>query len=254
MSKMNRKSNNKRELVEVDLSLRSGKRRKLNRQFVQASPITIPAAAGVIVRRTNVPRFLSSPTGTIVCNTELYATVNGAIGGIFNLSRGFLIPGFMPWVSGVSINYSKWRWRRLRLIYIPTSSTATSGQIVLALGFDQTDTTPGGVAATQAAFRSETTPPWGGVGGIGALNDDSFTAKPPQSVILDLDTSRLTLPWYPYTNSTNFLALSPSDRNSFSPAYVDIAQLGLTTTGAVGSIFAKYEVELIEPISATINS
>lgn len=251
------KSNNKRVLTElIDIEMRNPKRQKrskASKQF-QAIPMQVPAANGMIIRRAQVPDFRTVGNACVVSNTELFATVSGAAAGVFNLTRTFLIPGFMPWVSGVSINFSKWRWVRLRLIFVPSCSTATSGTITMSLGYDNTDTTPGGIAAAQAAYRSETFPPWGGVGGIGALNDASFTSKPPQSVIVDVDTKRLTLPWYPYTNTPQFLSLTGADRNAFNPAYLDIGQLGVSSTAVVGSIFAKYEIELIEPISATINS
>lgn len=230
--------------------------RNTNRAGFNSSQITAPAAGGVILRRGNYPRLQSSADGfsTILCNTEPLNNVVTTALGAFNVSRTQIAPFALTWLTGIATSYSKFKWLRVRLIYIPIVPTSTTGQIVLRLGYDANDTGATSITQSQTAFRSTTQPSWGGYEGSYLLNADDFPVPTAGSVYMDLDVTRLETPFYPIVTTATFNAAAAGIQNSYSPAYLDVAtQGGPAAATQIGTVFAKYEIALIEPTPAATN-
>jgi hypothetical protein len=165
-------------------------------------------------------------------------------------------PAFFPWVNTIAGGYSKWRWIRLRFIYIPVCPTSTLGQVVLALSYDITDNAPATSAALQQVYKSVTTPVWGGFEGTALLNNiDAPTDRFPGAVALDVDTARLGYNWYRFQSSGDILAMSAPEQDVFVPGRIWHAREGgLAAPFGVGNLFAQYEIELIEPVAPAMNA
>lgn len=205
---------------------------------------------GVIVQRRQIPRFIQGPRSVRVCNTEVLLNINTLALGATSVARVLLMPNSMAWISGVAQNFSKWRWLRVRLVYVPSCSTATSGTFAMGLGYDNQDATGSSLTNVQAMYNSVSCPSWGGADGSGALTGNDFPPITPTTVAMDLDVSRLSLPWYPYSSTVP----SGIDANQNVPAYVYLASTGGPAAAtAIGQVFCKFEVELIEPIPVILN-
>lgn len=244
---------------EENLISQNRKRKRPVKQINYGSTsITAPISGSSIVRRKlQIPKIITSNSSTFVCNTELANNVVGIALGAFFTVRESLYPPYVGWLSGVAVNYSKWRWVYLRAIYIPLCPTTTTGQVVLSLGYDFNDTVPT-LNTAQQAYRSVSTPPWGGFEGTMLMN--SPQAKPGAgSVVVDVDTSRFgsgsALTYYRFVNQTTFGAANANDKNIYCPAYLDYSTFGGPAVQATfGNIYWEYCIELIEPIAASVNA
>lgn len=230
--------------------------RNTNKAGFNSTRITAPAAGGVILRRGNYPRLQSSADGfsTVLCNTEPLTNVVTTALGAFNVSRTQIAPFALTWLTGIATSYSKFKWLRVRLIYVPIVPTSTTGQIVLRLGYDANDSGATSITQSQTAFRSTTQPSWGGYEGSYLLNADNFPVPTAGSVYMDLDVTRLETPYYPIVTQATFNAAAAGIQNTYSPSFLDVAtQGGPAVATQIGTVFAKYEIALIEPTPSNTN-
>jgi len=235
------------------------KRKSKAKQVIVSEKVTAPAASSaIVVRNTRGPRINTIGNTVVVCNTEVVATIISGAAGVFTEVGIGLYPGnFTSWLNGVAVNYSKWRWRKLRLVYIPTVPTTTAGLIVMGLTYDFADTAPTTVTQLQTFNQSVTAPVWGGYDGTSSLHN--YSKSHPGAVLIDVDVTRFGsgngLTWYKYLNATNFAAQTGIDRNIYAPGALAVATSGGTNVAAaaVGNIFASYEIELIEPTASATN-
>lgn len=240
----------------LDYATQMAKRNMNNKRRSRTSSkkLTPAASVGNVYRNLTSAKVRSVPGGTIVCNSESANIITTVATGIFGNTRTACAPSTIAWLSGIARNYSKWRWNKLRVIYIPQVSTATNGNLCMSAAYDAIDTTPTTIGQLQAAYKSVSAPLWGGYDGAPLLNNDNFMRMPGGAVAFDLDVTRFALPWYTYS-STSFNAGNSSDDNQYCPAWINLGTGGgpaLAT--AVGTLFFKYEIELIEPINATLNA
>lgn len=234
----------------------NSKRRQKRSSSVFCETITAPVAGSMIVKRTSIPPRMSTlGRSTFVRNTELLTTVATVAAGAFNTTRGRLAPGPLTWLGSLAANYSKWRWNFLKIIYVPVCPSTTTGQIVMSLGYDQTDLAPTTLVQAQQAFESVTSPVWAGFNGTNELNTYS-AGKSPGSVCINVDVARLGGPtgasFYRYINNNNLIALTDVEKNIFVPGHVDISSAGGVAL-VVGNLFFEYVVELIEPVASALN-
>lgn len=213
--------------------------------------IAAPVSGGIVTRPA-VPKFSSVGDSTIVRNTEILFNVTLAAAGGFSTLNTPLQAGQPAWLAQIGDLYSKFRWRRLRIIYSPKCPTTTSGSVVMAFTYDRNDGAP--VSRTQLAqsYKAINFPPYAGYDGASALNTPF---KPnPGAIYIDLDTTRMDKPWYPTISTAAFAALAIIDQNQFCPATLVLAADGgpVAATPA-GDIFIQYEIEFIEPINPTMN-
>lgn len=229
-------------------------RKRVKRDERTSITTTVPAATGMIITRNRFPRINTLRSGSIVVtNTErLLSILTVAAAGAG--TRSDLTPSNLTWLNGVAVNYSKWRWLKLHLVYVPACPTATLGSLAFAYSYDTNDAIAGiTMEMVQATYKSVTTPVWGGFSGSGIMNSDTWT-HPPGSVVMELDTKRLDKPWYKYATATQLVAMSAVEQDAYIPASLfRFAEGGPAVVALAGYIMAKYEIELIEPVSATLN-
>jgi hypothetical protein len=218
---------------------------------IRAHEVLPPVSGGVVVQRNTVPRITTTSTRTVVHNTEAFTNTTGSV--VFNSGRFNIVPSALTWLNVIGSAYSKYRWLRVRLIWIPSTGTTNTGQVVGALGYDSNDTGPANIIAAQQVYKAITTPPWAGYGGSYLLNDESFPKVSPESVAIDVDTTRFIQPWYPFATAAALAAANGVERNVLNPVYLDVSTSGNVAAVVVGTWFAKYSIELIEPQIPTQN-
>nr|UHS72376.1 MAG: hypothetical protein 4 [Regressovirinae sp.] len=214
--------------------------------------LKVPASGGVVTNRRRIPVIETIGESIIVSNCENAADITTNLLGTFGTTRRSFVPGTAFWINNVAANFSKYQWVNLEFIYIPSCPTTTPGTVVLSVGYDAGDAAPGSLSAAQRGFHSVTSPYWAGYDGSHNLG----TVKSTQSgVRISVDTSRFDKPYYPYTTLTGFNGFSNTDRNIYSPGYLDISFLGGPAAATlVGSVFMKYTIKLIEPINPVDNT
>ncbi len=225
--------------------------------LASSSMVSAPIGGSVVVRRRNPPRIQSRPTGTIVCNTEQFTNVQIQAAGAFSSNRAFFAPWNYTWLNGIAQNYSKFRWVKLRYIYVPNCPTTTAGQMVLSLGFSTSDGAVTSMQQAQQAFHSITSPPWAGYEGAICLSEPD-KAAPSGAIITTVDVNRFGtgsgLTYYKYTTQATWNTFSTSEREAYAPGYINISTSGSNVALLeIGNLFIQYEIELIEPIANAIN-
>lgn len=211
-----------------------------------------PPVSGGIVSRQRIPRLNTRGSSTIVSNTELALSIVQAAAGGFNTSGIPLIPSQFSWLAGISDLYSKFRFLKLDLIYIPKCPTSTPGIVAMALTYDRNDAGPGNRTAVSQCHKAVSFPPYAGFDGAMFLNSDKGSET---AISVSLDVGRVDKPWYATIGTVAFTALSPIDQNQFCPAsWTQGNDSGAAVGVNIGDLFVKYVVEFIEPINPTMNA
>lgn len=187
-------------------------------------------SAGVVI--SNVESIRAVTTGT----ADNYPLVN-----VFNL-----FPTAFSWLGGLALAYSKYRWRRLRIYYLPCVSTMVSGRVAMSLKYDTADFTPTGAGAINAvvsANRSVFGPLYGGTGSLDSTKPFGQTGL----MHVDVDCSNFDKSWYQVAPLGAIEIMGTIDRNMYIPASLWYGTDGATADITTGYLYAAYEVELIEP-------
>lgn len=212
--------------------------------------VKAPVSAGVIYRNPSRPMFRSSQNGgAFVSNTEVVDTVTMAAGGLFAGFTDALIPSLPSWLAVLSDCYSKFRWVKLKLIYIPSCPTTTAGRVGMTLGYDRNDAAYGTITQITQGYHAIVFPPYAGFEGCQILNEVDSTSG---AICLDVDVTRFDKPWYPTISNTAFSALPANIQNQYAPASLQVgSDQGVAVTA--GNIYWKYTCEFIEPVNPTVN-
>nr|UHS72197.1 MAG: putative capsid protein [Alphanecrovirus sp.] len=227
------------------------KRDKIEGKPNQSRTVRAPVAAGIIITRPRVPQIATSSTNTVVTNTEQLVDLTNSPTGVFSVVSTPLIPSSMAWLAALSDLYSKYRWRRLRLVYVPSCPTTTQGSAALSLGYDRFDTNPTSIQAMQQAYKAITFPAYAGYDGVKALHSYGSVEG---AVSIDFDTSRLEKTWYPCVGLASFNAFPTNVQTAYCPGTLFSGQQ-TASAGSVqfGTVHAQYVIEFIEPINPVQN-
>lgn len=211
-----------------------------------------PVSAGVVTRPL-VPKFTMRGDSTIVTNTELLNNQTLAAAGAFNTTNSALIAAAPSWLAQIADLYSKFRWIKCTIIYVPKCPTTTSGSICMSLVYDRNDAAPTTRTQLSQTYKAINFPPYAGFDGAVFLNSTGGQGAQ-TALYIDVDVTKLDKPWYPTISSAAFAALGVLDQNQFCPVSLVVASDGgpVAATPA-GDVFIKYVVEFIEPINPTMN-
>ncbi len=223
-------------------------RRKASVNNLTARTVAPPSSGSVVVARNRIPRMVTGMNNVVIQNTERVVALGTAQTFPANAATLDVMPYSFPWLNGIAINFSKFRLLHVEFIYIPVCPTSTSGSFAMAFSYDTNDTAVSSMSNLQTQYHSVTSPYWGGFEGSAAINSDNFVA-PSGAVISKLDISRLDKVWYKYITPAESNAMTAAVRSSYIPATLWYGGEGgpVVSIGG-GIIFAKYRVELIEPI------
>lgn len=204
---------------------------------------------GPVIRTGGAPK---NRTYRIV-ETEALTTLTTKAAVTVNTNH--LIPlSFTGFLAGIASNFSKWRWIKLRLIYIPECTDETPGTINFGLLFDAADLAPttGNQMSMMSGFT--TTRMSNGFAGASALDHPNMVISK-EAIYVDVDCTKFAQRWYPFINTAGLASLTvASDINMYSPArLVYLRQNGPATDVAGGTIYAQYDIELASPVPTALN-
>jgi len=241
-------------LVERMTAIAPGKTKRKNRKakLARSSVVTAPVVGSAIIR-SRVPRVLNSREGVVVSNTERFSILTTAVGAT-TFSRIDITPSNVLWLNGVAINYSKYRWISVQMYYIPIVPTTQTGLMAMGFVYDVNDSMTGTtVGIVQQMYGAVSGPIWAGYEGGSGLNTPG-TKVPTGALCITLDTGRLDKSYYKYATVAQIGAMSGPEAAMYVPASVVWAtDSAAVTQGGAGQIMAKYTVELLEPVPATLN-
>ena len=213
-----------------------------------------PTSGGVIYSNPSMPNFRTYGDSTIVRNTEVVSNVafNAAAGAFAGYSDA-LIAELPSWLTQLADLYSKWRWRSLTVIYIPSCPTSTSGRVAMCMSYDRNDAAATSVTQITQGYKAIVFPPYAGYEGAHVMNSGRNN-NVAGAILMEVDTSRFDKIWYPTINGTAFSALAATVQNTYCPCSYVIGSDGGPAGAAAGNIYLKYEIEFIEPVNPTMNT
>ncbi|APG76347.1 hypothetical protein 3 [Beihai tombus-like virus 1] len=181
-------------------------------------PVEVGISKSAIVKG-RIPRYKQSAGYVTISHREYLAEaelVNGTDirGYVLNPSN----PRAFTWLCTFARNFEKYRFRNIRLTYVPQAPTTAAGRVILAYDKDSTDILPSGKAELYSYQGTVDTPVWQG-----------------------------TSIAFPCDNTLRFVDSS----NTAETRLVDLGQF-ITCTSAVsafngGEFFIDYTVELHTP-------
>lgn len=195
---------------------------------------TAPIAVGRSVSNPS-PRMLTAGRITTVTNAESILTltsattpVGGEVTGNVQLSAR---SASLPWLSQIGATFSKFRVRSMSLSYEPYCPTTTSGQICLALVYDENDTAGPTAAAILQTSGNVRNPVW------------------QKGSPVRYDAARAAYPWY-YSKVN---PVSTTLANLSVPAWLIYSAFSSTPTLGLGRIMCNYTIDFCDPVAPGIN-
>lgn len=177
-----------------------------------------------------------TPRGTIVenCESLLLVSSPATIGDEGDSSIALSARSAnLPWLRQIGELYQKYKFLDLKITYEPFCSTATGGQIVFAMVYDQNDSDVGNVNQDRLLQ----------IGG----NSRSPVWAPGSMVTYD--KNRAAYPWFVSRANPQASTLA----NLSVPAWLLSSVTSSVNTGGLGRFMAHYRVEFIEPVSVLTN-
>lgn len=220
-------------------SSQSGARRKKRGKSVEPrSRQPIPSAWGsTFVQRG--PKFRPTGSSITVQHTEMVATVTSATtatGTAYNILPASAAS--FPWLSGLALNYSQYKWQSLNYTYTPACATTQAGILSICIVYDHQDTTPSSLALSSQMQGSVTTQAYNQI--AGPPNVCCRAKIPPTREPMRV------------TTTTDFLAMDASIRNAYSVGKFCTFTTADTAVTTWGYIFANYSITLLEPAPSTL--
>jgi len=225
--------------------------------------VNIPAAMGASVTRggsSSYPKFAASNGKCLVQNFELVRAfkAQNATGSatfaqlIDSMSVNPGIATAFPWCSAIALSYSKYRFKFLRYMYIPSVPTSIPGTAYIYTAYDPADTQPASLSDVMTADGSTCGPVWMG-GGLNTEKAFRNNMSIADAIFVDIDLRQLTQPYYyvrkqaGVTNEDRPLVLYwGTDNGSFAGAS--------TFNLSPGNLYCAYIIEFFDPVLASLNA
>jgi len=234
--------------------------------------VTVPAAMGGQRGRRNIFPLTRGMGGNMrVANFEQIVAITGSNG---SFSAGGLVvnPGLatnFTWLGAVASNYQTFKFHYLRFIYVPACPTTTNGTAFVYLDYNFNSSEPTSLAQVDLTPYSSSGPAWLG-GPVDAPTAFAPALDVRQNIHVDVDCAKFTQPWYNIRTSSNANVSSGGslggtipDGLTFTPgAVADPSGRPCTiywgsntnTSSVIGLLYACYDVEFNDPISAALNT
>nr|UHS72290.1 MAG: hypothetical protein 4 [Regressovirinae sp.] len=240
-----------RKEARLNFKYTTGRNRSRNNRNAGAFAVAPPVATGMVVSRRSVPKINSVGSSTIVRNTEAFVDITSTALGVYSIQPQAMIPGNPTWLAAIADLYSKYRWRKLRLVWVPSCPTTTQGSCGIAISYDRIDAAPTSMVALQQSYKAITFPPYAGYNAAMALQTFGNVEG---MVAFDVDVTRFDKAWYPVIQNATLAGFASNIQNPYVPCTMLFgAANGPAAATFFGTWYVQYEVEFIEPINPTQN-
>lgn len=204
-------------------SLKSGSKAKPARaaQRVNKAPV-----AESFHERTQKPRIQQRHDSIRVRHREFLWDIVGSVE--FAYDQFAVNPGLaetFPWLSAIANRYESYRFHKLRFVYEPATSTATSGAVMMACDYDASDSGPNTKTVLMAYKNAQRSAPWAACENVSDISD------------------MRKVPTY-YVRSG---VVASTDIKTYDVANFFIATNGQASATDIGELYVEYDVELLTP-------
>jgi hypothetical protein len=211
--------------------------RSSQRPGVAGGPASLVAGVSNNVQVTrSQPKYVYSQGSVrivhkeLVCNvvnsTGIQSTISTVSGSsVYQVNAGS--GNAFPWLSQIAANYDRYRFKRLRLVYVPLCPTTEAGRVTMCYDVDSTDPIPLDRQSISNYHCSSEGAPWA-------------------TQYLDCKLSDNSKWYYTDASGVNTLSASPLNANLDQGQFFAVTYSGSSNT-SVGEIYALYDVELTDP-------
>lgn len=186
--------------------------------------VAAPVAIGSVMRSVKT-QHVQTKNGAILRGTDFISPVEGNGVATFGVGKSALLsPAYFlsTFLGNMARSFSKYRWNKLRIHYVPRVATTATGQVVLCSSHSVSEPCLAGESGTflQRAMSQ-------GNASLGPLWMENH---------IDIDTSR------------SFLLVDPATTSDPDDAIAAELQVYVQTgtSGQVGYLYAEYEIEFTE--------
>ncbi len=197
------------------------------RNQLGTATITAPSAVGARVTK-RVPYMRSLPNGDSEgYSCEYVRLLSGSVAfAVSQLSLNPGQPGTFPWLSGYAQLFESYRFEQLRIEYVPSCATTATGNVVLMVDYDASDSAPVSIMQAFNSRSSKIVQPWAGT---------VF-----ESVSEDLNKQKS------YFVRSGSLS-SNQDVKLYDTGTINICRQGQADTSNIGSILIEARVRFMTP-------
>jgi hypothetical protein len=209
---------------------------------VVGGPMTSVAgvANNVAVRRTK-PTFRGSRGVIRITHKELVTNINASTGvattprftggnSVYQVNAG--CASSFSWLSEIASNYDFYRFKRVRLVYVPLCATTQDGRVTLAYDPDSADPIPLDRQSLSSYACSVEGSAWA-------------------TQVLDCDLTD-TAKWY-YTDASNTGTGTGAHNALLDQGAFFMATYGSSGSAPLGEMYVLYDVEFKDPQPGTTN-
>lgn len=191
-----------------------------------ANGVTIRRSAPKIRQSKGVIRIMHKELLFTVKNTTTLNVQNTFAAGqsMYQVNAGAAIT--FPWLSTIASQYDYYRFKRLRLVYVPMCSTTETGRVMLGYDPDSTDAVPTDRQGLSSYSCSAESSAWA-------------------TSSLDCKLSDVAK-WY-YNDNSSVGSASSSYGALIDQGQVFAATWGGAGTNSIGEVYVLYDVELKDP-------
>lgn len=215
-----------------------------------------------IVARKTPPTVVPFQDGVRVCNTEQFlgdglTLSNGTVKGLLTMNPAD--PTGFPWLHRIAQNYSKFRFRKLSMSYVPYVGTGTTGYIAMGSFYESEDAIKYNAVGTLPNLSSQPEFTVGPLYAGNAISSHDAAVNSANWLGIEFDCKRMSdnfTKWF-YVDPASSVSLGTGNEarlNQTVPCYTGLQWnlSGATGSVLVGSIYVTYEVEFIQPTSNTV--
>lgn len=189
--------------------------------------LTAPSAVGARITK-RMPYMRSLPNGDSEgYSCEYVRLLSGSVAfAVSQLSLNPGQPGTFPWLSGYAQLFESYRFEQLRIEYVPSCATTSTGNVVLMVDYDASDSAPVSIMQAFNSRSSRIVQPWAGT---------VFEA-----VREDLEKQKT------YFVRSGSLS-SNQDVKMYDTGTINICRQGQADTSNIGSILIEARVRFMTP-------
>lgn len=203
---------------------------KRSRKNNRANPTTV-SKRNNNVPASSVPTWSGTGRPLRVHQTERIGTITAsATAGNFKANAFVINPAdstTFPWLSSIASLFDKYKFYKLKFIFVNNAATSTAGNVSIGVDFDTLDSTPASSVAMSNLAKFKTFAPW-------------------KSEELDIPVNRRGNNVWLFTSDANSSAGTNVDLKSYNLGKFFISTEGMSASQTAGYVLVEYDVELLD--------
>lgn len=215
----------------------------------KSTPLVAPMATVANRRvqvKARVPKIQMAGDGLTVKNKEFFSNVSAATAAatVGRVGLNPADPNVFGWLSSIALNYTYYRWKRLKVMFASQTSTTTAGSITLGLFYDREDLDSWFGSASPTTYLTQVVgasqgPFWGST--ISCLQNGEHSAQ--IQAVADVDMAHMRTKWHIIDGNTGGTAVD----NQAVAVFLGNVQSSAGASLTVGTLWFEYEIELRHP-------